>query len=63
MNIEGKIQRQIYRYEHFLCWKCSTECKCKDGVNKCPKCGNLCDAPFYMDEISRVLRGCENAIY
>ncbi len=59
----NKIKAQVGRYQQYRCWKCGTECKCKDAVNKCPSCGNLCDAPFYMDEINRILKGKEDAIY
>lgn len=52
-----KIKEQVKRYQQFRCWKCGTECNCKNTINKCPACGNLCDASFYMEEIIEILKG------
>ena len=58
-----KIKVQIARYQQFRCWRCGSNCWSKNAVNKCPACMNLCDAPFYLDEINRILKGKEDALY
>ena len=58
-----KIKAQVSRYQQYRCWKCATECSCVNGVNKCHSCGNLCDSSFYMDEITRILKGEEDGFY